>query len=104
MATQHDPWPGQQQLPVVQQLIPAVKVLPDFAAAALANGSQHDPWPGQQHSPVTQQPATCAFSDDVLTAVATPANAAKSPIVSTIDSLERRINLIREFIFDLRSS
>jgi hypothetical protein len=55
-AAQHDPAPGQQQLPVAQQLSAFTN---DLAAAPVARwaGSQHAPWPGQQQSPVTQHPA-----------------------------------------------
>jgi hypothetical protein len=50
-AAQHAPCPGQQQLPVAQQLALA------FAAGTVrrADRSQHAPAGGQQQLPVTQQ-------------------------------------------------
>jgi hypothetical protein len=67
---QHDPWPGQQQLPVEQQLTPAFLTYLTFELAAFAwtAGSQHDPWPGQQQSPERQQESvsTVLIVADVL--------------------------------------
>ncbi len=68
---QQEPWPGQQQLPVTQQLFDlataAVCAVSEFAFTQQAffvcrvvfafAWAQHDPCPGQQQLPVAQQPS-----------------------------------------------
>jgi hypothetical protein len=99
-SAQHEPWPGQQQLPVTQQPPPFLDDFADDLALAFALGSQHDPCPGQQQSPVTQQPSASLLAGSTLLDGLVNAHAAPVAPTRTMPSMRRADNLAR--ILELR--